>query len=538
MRRQDRSRPNTWRSLVAATTVVAGIASTGAVARATNSSPPTLNFDAAAIDEAVEGVLAQTTTPGAVVLLRQGDTEYLQAYGTRQYGGGAAVTVGDHFRIGSNTKTMTGTVILQLVDEGELALDDPVSDFVPEVPNGENITITQLLNMRSGLHNYSELVSFNRMLDEDPQRAWQPEELVAMGVAEEPYFAPGNGFHYSNTNTVLLGMIIEQITGNSAADEFRTRIFEPLGLDDTLLPALDDPSLPEPHPQGYLWGTNESTALDAVLPADEQEAALAGEIEPNDVTEANPSWGWTAGAGISTAGDLATYVEAMIGGGLLSDELQDLRLDSLEPVEDDNPQAAQYGLAIARLGPLLGHDGSLPGFQSVMGHDPDTGLTMIVLTNLQAAPDGQQTANLLAQTLIPVLYTDPATTPATTIDEPVTATDLAAGEYDEPVEISVGDGDGVQVVFREIVLPPGSRTGEHCHHGQLVAVVKQGELTHYAPVYPDGVRVYQEGDAIIEGADYVHEGVNEGTEDVVLWVTYIIEADEPLAETDLTRCAD
>ena len=233
---------------------------------ATSSETPALNFGRAAIDDAVEGVLMETTTPGAVVLLRQGDTEHLVAYETREYGGGDAVTVDDHFRIGLNTKTMTGTVILQLVDEGELALDDPVSNHVAGVPNGENITIAQLLDMRSGLHNYSELISFNRVLDEDPQKVWQPEELVAMGVAEEPYFPPGEGYHFSNTNTVLLGMIIEEVTGNSVGDEFRRRIFEPLGLEHTLLPGLDDPSIPDPHPNGYLWGTNESTAVDPALP--------------------------------------------------------------------------------------------------------------------------------------------------------------------------------------------------------------------------------------------------------------------------------
>jgi D-alanyl-D-alanine carboxypeptidase len=406
-----RLRPRTAATVVAAAALVAmsflpgGSEATEAMSRET----PTLNLDGAAIDDAVEGVLEATTTPGAVVLLRQGDSEYLTAYGTREYGDGAAVTVDDHFRIGSNTKTMTGTVILQLVDEGELALDDPVSDHLPDVPNGDNITITQLLDMRSGLHNYSELTSFNRVLDEDPQKVWRPEELAAIGLAEEPYFAPGDGFHYSNTNTVLLGMIIEEITGNSAGNEFRTRIFDPLGLEETLLPALDDPSIPEPHPRGYLWGTNESTAADPALPDDEQDAALAGESEPNDVTDGNPSWAWTAGAAISTARDLATYVEAMIGGGLLSTELQAVRLDSLQLVDSDDPQSAQYGLALAQLGPLLGHDGSLPGFQSVMGHDPETGLTMIVFTNLQAAPNGEQTANLIAQTLIPVLYADPGT---------------------------------------------------------------------------------------------------------------------------------
>jgi len=119
---------------------------------------------------------------------------------------------------------------------------------------------------------------------------------------------------------------------------------------------------------------------------------------------------------------------------------------------------------------------------------------------------------------------------------PVAATDLATGEYPSAVEVRVQDPEGVQVVVREITIQPGAGTGEHCHHGQLVGVVKQGVLTHYAPIYPGGVHEYAAGDAIVEGADYVHEGVNEGTEPVILEVTYVIEAGEPLAETDLTRC--
>lgn len=119
---------------------------------------------------------------------------------------------------------------------------------------------------------------------------------------------------------------------------------------------------------------------------------------------------------------------------------------------------------------------------------------------------------------------------------PVAATTVATGEYPEAVEVAVGDADGVQVVLREITIQPGAGTGEHCHHGQLVGIVKQGTLTHYAPVYPTGVHEYVAGDAIIEGQGYIHEGRNEGTEPVILEVTYLIEAGEPLAETDLAKC--
>nr|BFF10802.1 hypothetical protein GCM10025699_21050 [Microbacterium flavescens] len=92
------------------------------------------------------------------------------------------------------------------------------------------------------------------------------------------------------------------------------------------------------------------------------------------------------------------------------------------------------------------------------------------------------------------------------------------------------------MTFREITIAPGAGTGEHCHDGQLIAVVKHGTLTHYAPTHPGGVRAYEEGEAIIEGPGYVHEGVNEGDVDVVLWVTYIIPEGDPLAETDLDQC--
>jgi quercetin dioxygenase-like cupin family protein len=120
---------------------------------------------------------------------------------------------------------------------------------------------------------------------------------------------------------------------------------------------------------------------------------------------------------------------------------------------------------------------------------------------------------------------------------PVSAVDLATGTQDEPIEVVVdGDGEGVGVTFREITIAPGAGTGEHCHYGQLIAVVKQGTFTHYAPVHPGGVAVYEAGDAIIEGAEYVHEGRNEGDEDVILWVTYVIPDGKPLAETELANC--
>ena len=123
---------------------------------------------------------------------------------------------------------------------------------------------------------------------------------------------------------------------------------------------------------------------------------------------------------------------------------------------------------------------------------------------------------------------------APTTSAPVTAVDLAAGNQDEGVDVDVAGP--TQVAMREITLAPGAGTGLHCHYGQLIAVVEEGVFTHYAPIYPEGVHVYTAGESLVEGAHYVHEGVNEGTVDVVLTVTYVIPEGEPLAETDLANC--
>ena len=121
---------------------------------------------------------------------------------------------------------------------------------------------------------------------------------------------------------------------------------------------------------------------------------------------------------------------------------------------------------------------------------------------------------------------------------PVTVEELAQGVVQEPLEVETDvEVDGTdQVNFRKITLAPGGGTGRHCHYGNLIAVVGAGSLTHYAPIYPGGVHEYHEGDTIIEGPGYVHEGKNEGEDTVVLWVTYVTPEGKPLAETDLAHC--
>ncbi|MFC4602789.1 serine hydrolase domain-containing protein [Rhodococcus kronopolitis] len=359
----------------------------------------------------VESTAKELMLPGVVVLLRTPTGDQTVTYGTTERDGGAPVSLDDHIRVGSNTKTWTGTVILQQVQEGKIALADPVSKYRPDVPGGDGITIEQLLNMRSGLFNYSETLELNEALDQDPQKVWTPDQLLALAFAHPPYFPPGQGYHYSNTNFVLLGLIAEQLDGKPLQQVFEQRLFGPLGLANTLFP--DTNALPAPNSHGYMFGTNVQTMTDPALPAEMQAAAKAGTLAPNDVTDDNPSWAWSAGSGISTANDLATWVQDLAGGKALDAQMQAVRMAAFQPTDPSKPDGPEYGLAMAKMGPLYGHTGELPGYNSFMGSDPDSGVTLVVWANLAPAANGQDPASGIAKTIVDEMF-PPASAPSPT----------------------------------------------------------------------------------------------------------------------------
>ena len=233
---------------------------------------PGISVDEAELTRLITTMARELMAPGVVVMLESEAGRFELAVGTRELEGTTPVTTADHVRIGSNTKTFTGTVILQLAQEGRIDLDAPVSRYWPGVPNGERITIAQLLTMRSGLFNYSETLELNRSLDEDPGRIWTPRELLRLGLSREPYFAPGEGYHYSNTNTVLLGLIAEKIEGRPLPRIIQQRLLDPLKLTSTSFPPSDT----------------------AALPPAQQAAAAAGDLLPSELTDENPSWTWAA----------------------------------------------------------------------------------------------------------------------------------------------------------------------------------------------------------------------------------------------------
>ncbi|MDJ0361902.1 serine hydrolase domain-containing protein [Rhodococcus sp. H29-C3] len=363
-------------------------------------------FDTTAMDAVVDETAQELREIGMVVLIETPDGKYTNSWGATELGGSETPTLDTSIRIGSNTKTWTGTAILQMVQEGKLSVDDPVSKYRPDVPNGENITIGQMLDMRSGLYNYTETVDLNQALDDNPARVWTPEELVALGLSNPAYFPPGEGWHYSNTNTVLLGLIAEKLDGKPIDQIFQDRFFSKLNMNGTSFPLSTDTAIPAPFARGYSYSGNIETlgeGKDSLSP--ERLAEIeSGSVSPRDTTGDNPSWTWSAGQGISTVNDLATWVQAMVKGDLLDEKTQKLRMDSVASTDPESPKAANYGYGIAQMGPLFGHTGELPGYNSFMGYDPVNDVTMVIWGNLAPTAEGKAPAARLAEKLIGYVY--------------------------------------------------------------------------------------------------------------------------------------
>jgi CubicO group peptidase (beta-lactamase class C family) len=233
--------------------------------------------------------------------------------------------------------------------------------------------------------------------------------VLAITFKHLPYFPPGTDFHYSNANYALLGLIAEKIDGKPLASCFQDRLFRPLGLKDTLLPAVTSNTLPEPYSHGYLYGgCSFSNLTDNPYPTDLQAAAKAGSVKPVDCTSQNPSYATAAGGVISTANDLATWIQALVGGKMFNADTQRRWLDSLQPEVPSKPQGQKYGYGISEIswGPnaIYFHGGEMPGFNSKISYDPINKLTLIVWTNLTVSLDKQQTANTLWVKVLDYIY--------------------------------------------------------------------------------------------------------------------------------------
>lgn len=366
-------------------------------------------IDKAALQAMVDKTARELMVPGALVLLRTPEGDFTVSYGTTELGTDSTPTAGTHFRIASNTKTITAALIVLLAEEGKLKLDDPVSKYVANVPNGDKITITDLLDMRSGLYNYTAAPELSESMDKDPARAHTPADLLAIAFKRPPDFQPGAEYEYNNTNYALLGLIIEKAAAKPLAEVMRERLFGPLGMKETYLPASGDITLPEPYAHGYGYGSVATVLTDdEPYPPDIVAAARAGTLNPADFTGVNHSFAWAAGGAISTANDMATWIEALVSGKVLDAEYQRKWSGSFKPQDPDKPHGQEYGYGMVRLswGPntIYFHGGETVGYNSKISYDPGNRTTLIIWTTLSVSLDGQQPANTLMVNVLDQIY--------------------------------------------------------------------------------------------------------------------------------------
>ncbi|WP_432845323.1 serine hydrolase domain-containing protein [Amycolatopsis sp. CA-161197] len=374
-------------------------------------------IDPAAFRATVAAAAKELLVPGAVVRLRTPQGTYTAGVGTTQLGTTTPPDADTHFRVASNTKTMTSALIVLLAQDGKLRFSDPVSRYVSGVPNGDNITLAQLLTMRSGLYDYTEAPELAAALDADPAKVYTPQDVLAIAFRRPPEFPPGTAYQYNNTNYALLGLVAEKVDGRPLAQQMQQRLFGPFGLRQTSLPAATDTSIPDRYSHGYMYGGTAYALVDLTYPPDLQAAARAGTLQPNDYTRQNPSYATAAGGVISTSDDLATWIRALVSGKVFNADFQRQWQGSLQAEDPNAPDGQKYGYGISyqRFAPnaaMWYHGGECPGFNSFMGYDPANDVTLTIWADLTLAPDGRTTAVALLPTVLNQIYTGLSLPPA------------------------------------------------------------------------------------------------------------------------------
>ncbi|MEL7243794.1 MAG: serine hydrolase, partial [Cyanobacteria bacterium J06573_2] len=305
--------------------------------------------------------------PGAAVAIVSPFGSWFGTSGVANVENDTPLQPDDRFPIGSITKTFVATTVLQLVEEGQLSLSDTLTTWLPEsvtadIPNAEDITLEQLLQHTSGVADYIDVL-FNQAATNPGifLTDLQPEELVDFIDGVEPLFSPGESWQYSNTNFILAGLVVEAATGNNIADEIRTRIIEPLNLENTFF--AEEEEIPGGYVSGY-WDFNQDGTLD-------------------NITSANLSWAWATGAMVSNTVDLDTFARSLFKGELLEPETLEQMLDTIPAIDNNN--YSSYGLGVGTIESpnrfWYIHRGLVLGYRSNMWYSPQDDFTYIELIN-------------------------------------------------------------------------------------------------------------------------------------------------------------
>jgi D-alanyl-D-alanine carboxypeptidase len=301
-------------------------------------------------------VFFETSTPGLIALISvEGEKDFIIKRGVANLETNHPICEENAFRIASVTKTFTGTAILMLVDEGLVNLDSTIAYYLPEynIPSGNEITIRMLGNMTSGLFDYSEDSDlWERFSESGYTLYFPPDSLLSIAFRHPMVFLPGTDYMYCNTNTVLLGLLLEKITGRSAYQAIQEKVLAPLNLNNTYFGGSF--FLYEPYSHGYTLG---------------DEGFL-------DATNWNPSWGYTAGAVISKLEDLKLWAYYLANGDLLSETMKEERFDF---------GSNDYGFCIEAIhykdDEWVGHPGIIPGYNTQLWYNAAKKTTVIIYSN-------------------------------------------------------------------------------------------------------------------------------------------------------------
>jgi len=355
--------------LVSIVTIVV-LASAGAVRPASSQALPKMRASSdgrAALVGRLDSLARSAVSQGplasvSVAVLSGGDTLLLRAYGMADLEQQTPAVVTSQYRLGSVTKSFTAAAILQQVERGRLRLDDTVGKFFPEYPEWKAVRVRQLLNHTSGIPDYTSVGdAFNGTAAEDIPH----DSIIGFVRGRAPQFAPGSKWSYSNTNYVLLGMILEQVTATPFAEYLTREVFPRAALTQTMY--CDDATLVPRRALGY--GRSHGQFVNA--------SAISMTVP------------FAAGALCSTAGDLARWARALRDGHVITPAsyraMTTGEFAGRHPSPNDSTQEYGFGVAMGLLGAhhIVDHGGNINGFNASFIDVPDTDLTVVVLTNTE-----------------------------------------------------------------------------------------------------------------------------------------------------------
>ena len=287
---------------------------------------------------------------------------------------GQAPPMDGEVRIGSNTKTFVAVVVMQLVQEGKVGLDEPIETYLPGLIKGEGvdgskITVRQLLQHTSGLPEYTDITPGRSDIFQIKDHYAQPRDLLDTALGKPAQFEPGTQWKYTNTNYVVLGMLIERVSQRPVGEQIDERIVKKLGLSHTYFPAPGEEKIRGTHPQGY---------------------HLSAEGKLEDITEMDPAWGWAAGAMVSTPSELNTFFQAVLDGRLLTQASIDEMKNGAVDASSYLGPGTVYGLGLIGTplscgGTSWGHGGTIHGYQTDNAVGPDGTAVTVAVTALPTA---------------------------------------------------------------------------------------------------------------------------------------------------------